>query len=118
MSELARSAAGYILDFFRVRVTAEELRASGVRRVLVAPGLDPEALRLLRRAFPEAEFRSLDPNGGLLPLRRRRFDVACIPMAGGNARGRLMALLSGARHKLLAPSPVVDSLLLPCFLLC
>ena len=104
MNQLARYAAGYVLDFFRARVTAEELRSLGVRKVLVAPGFDPDALALLRRAFPEAEFRSLDPNGGVYPLRRMRFDLACVPMTGGNARGRLMALLSGARHKLLVPS--------------
>lgn len=105
MNALARYAAGYVLDFFRQRVDADDFSGETVHRVLTGPGLDDASLSALRRIFPAAEFRSFGPHTGLWPLRRLRADAVCIAMAGGPLRGRLVALLSGAKHTLLMPSP-------------
>ena len=104
MKALVRYAVGYVLDFFRERVTAEDFAGERVRRVLVSPGLDAASMAVLRRMFPGAEFRSCDRRTNLWRVRMARFAAACIPMAGGDLRGRMIGLLSGARHKLLLPS--------------
>ena len=98
-------AAGYVLDFFRERVTASDFEGERVSRVLVAPGFDQAGMEAVRRLFPAAELHSLDPRSGVWSIRRLRADVACIPMSGGSVRARLVAMASGARHKLLIPSP-------------
>ena len=105
MKALARYAAGYVLDFFRQRVDADDFRGDSVQRLLVGPGLDEASLSALRRLFPAAEFHSFGPRTGLWPLRRLRAHAVCIAMTGGPLRGRLVAMLSGAEHKLLMPSP-------------
>ncbi|MCJ7752222.1 MAG: radical SAM protein [Armatimonadetes bacterium] len=105
MKALARYVAGYVLDFFRQRVDADDFRGDAVQHLLVGPGLDDASLSALRRLFPAAEFHSFGPRTGLWPLRRLRADAVCIAMTGGRLRERLLALLSGARHTLLLPSP-------------
>ncbi len=100
-----RYAVGYVLDFFRERVEADDFRGETIRRALIAPGLDDKSLSALRGMFPEAEFRAIDGGADLWRLRRLHFDVVCLPMAGGRLRQRLLGLLSGARHTLLLPSP-------------
>ena len=105
MTALIHYAAGYILDFFRERVSEDDFGDEEVTRVAVPTHLDEESLHRLRRLFPAAEFRSAGPRTDLWRVRRLRFDVACIPMRGGQIRWRLIAVLSGARHKLLLPAP-------------
>ena len=100
-----RYAAGYVLDFFRERVAGEDFRGESIGRVLLTAPMDGRMLAALGRLFPEAEFRLVGPTTGLWRVRRLRFDVACIGMSGGDTRTRLVSLLSGARHKLLVPSP-------------
>jgi len=103
--------AGYVLDFFRERVTASDfaLGAGFVKpaciRVLIAPGMDEASVAALGRMFTGAEFFEPDETASIWAMRKLRPDVVAIPMSGGNARVRLAALLSGARHKLLIPSP-------------
>ena len=105
MRDLVRYLAGYLLDQFRERVTAEEATAAGPGRVLVTPGFDSTARSAIRRTFPRAELFAFGNRSSLASVRRGRFDVCCIPMSGGGTRERLIGLLSGARHKLLIPSP-------------
>jgi len=105
MSAMLRYLAGYLLDFLRERVTAEDFAGQSTRRVLVGPGLDKNAWALIRAMFPAAELRSYGERTSLWRVRRRRFDVVCIPMAGGSQRARVLGFLSGARHILLVPSP-------------
>ncbi|UCC69452.1 MAG: radical SAM protein, partial [Armatimonadota bacterium] len=105
MRALLRYAAGYVIDFFRERVTAADFAGESVGRVLLTPGLGPEDAEAVRRLFPGAELRSLDGRTNLWRVRRCGFDAACIAMAGGGIRERVAALLSGAPHKLLVPSP-------------
>ncbi len=104
MKALVRYAVGYIFDFFRERVTAEDFAEERARRVLLSPGLDAASVAAVRAMFPGAELRTCDRSTNLWRARRVRFDAACIPMAGGDLRGRMIGLLSGARHKLLLPS--------------
>ena len=105
MKALARYAAGYVLDFFRERVEAQDFRGETIRRALIGPGFDETGLSALRRMFPEAAFRRFGARTDLWRLRRLRFDAVCIAMAGGRLRDRLVGVLSGARHTLLLPSP-------------
>jgi len=105
MRALARYLAGYLLDSFRERVTEEGFREEEITRVLVAPGLEAPALDAVRRMFPQAEIRALDPAAGIWAARRERPQAAVISMSGGPLRPRVACLLSGARHKLLIPSP-------------
>jgi len=100
-----RYLAGYWLDFLRERVTADDFGPEQVRRVLVTPGLDPAGQRAVRRMFPASAVHTFTSRTALGRIRRLRLDVACIGMAGGGLRERMLALLSGARHKLLIPSP-------------
>ncbi len=92
--------AGFVLDFFRERVTAADIAGMGATRVMVAPGFDAASLEAIRRLFPHAEILDMAANAGKL-----KPDVVCIPMTGGDVRSRLVAMLSGAKHKLLIPSP-------------
>jgi radical SAM protein with 4Fe4S-binding SPASM domain len=94
-----------VLDFFRERVSAEDFRNEDIKRVLLATATDDQTLSTLRRLFPQAEFRSAGARTDLWRVRRLRFDVACVSMRGGDARSRLIPLLSGAKHTLLVPSP-------------
>ncbi len=105
MKALIAWAAGYVLDFFRERVSAESFRPGEVRQVLVAPGLDAAGLAAAHRLFPGAQFHTPPPPLRLLTVRRLKCEAAIIPMAGGSVRARVIAMLSGARHKLLVPSP-------------
>ncbi len=105
MKALLRCAAGYVIDFFRERVDAGDFRTASITRALVAPGLDERGVAAVHKLFPEAELRIFGPQTDLFHIRRQRFDLVCIPMAGGSVRERLVGLLSGARHKLLLPSP-------------
>ncbi len=105
MRAMLRYAAGYLLDFLRERVTAADFEHESITRVLIGASLDQSARTCVRRLFPQAEIRSFDGGTQLLHLRRLRGDVACIGMAGGGVRERLLGLLSGARHRLLLPSP-------------
>jgi MoaA/NifB/PqqE/SkfB family radical SAM enzyme len=102
---LVSYAAGYVLDFLRERVTAADLAGERINRVLLAPGFDEAGREAVRRLFPNAELSTFNLGSSLWAVRRLRPDVACIPMAGGATRDRLVAMLSGARHKLLIPSP-------------
>lgn len=104
MSGFARYVAGYILDSFRERVTAEDFAGEVVSRVLVLPGRDTDAAAV-RRLFPQAELVPYEEAAGFFRVRRSRFDAAWIPMTGGGYRARAVGLLSGARHRLLVPSP-------------
>jgi len=97
--------AGYVLDFFRERVAAADFAGERVARVLLAPGFDEATKEAVRRLFPAAELLPLDSAAGIWRARKSRPDVVCIPMTGGNVSARLIAVLSGARHKLLIPSP-------------
>ena len=99
------SAAAYVLNFFRERVSVDDFRTADVHRVLIVPGLDAAGVAVARRLFPDAELVRLTPGMGLWEVRGLKANVACIPMAGGSVRDRLIAMLSGARHKLLLPSP-------------
>lgn len=105
MNALVRCLAGYVLDFFRERVASEDLKDQSVLRVLVTPSLDQGCWDSIRRVYPRADLRVIGPGEGIAHIRRQRFDAACIGMAGGGQRERVIALLSGARHKLLIPSP-------------
>ena len=51
MKVLARYGAGYVLDCFRERVTADDFRGEGITRVLVVPGLGDRAVAAMRRMF-------------------------------------------------------------------
>jgi MoaA/NifB/PqqE/SkfB family radical SAM enzyme len=102
---LARYAAGYVLDFFRERVSAADFAGERIARVLITPGLGDEGAAAMRQMFPGAELRLLDSRSDLWRVRRAGCDVACIGMMGGGLRERAVTLLSGARHKLLVPSP-------------
>jgi MoaA/NifB/PqqE/SkfB family radical SAM enzyme len=104
MRAVIRYAAGYVLDFFRERVTAEDFRRERVERVLLTPGLNAASRVAARAMFPQAELRMLS-RASLARVRSLRFDVAYISMGGGPTGERIVALLSGARHKLLVPSP-------------
>jgi hypothetical protein len=105
MRGLVRYAAGYVLDFFRERVTAEDFRGERIRRVLLTSDLDAAARARVAQMLPSAEMRVIG-RSGLPQVRRSRPEVACIGMAGGaGPRERVLALLSGARHTLLIPSP-------------
>ena len=105
MNALAHYLAGYLLDSFRERVSTDDFKREEVRRVLVAPGLDDRSEAAVRRMFPQAQIVPLESGWGLGAARRQRAQVAAIPMTGGAWRPRLLALLSGAPHKLLIPSP-------------
>jgi len=105
MRGATRYAAGYVLDFFRERVGAGDLEDQHIRRVLIGSSLNERGRAAVRGFFPEAELRSFDGRTELRRIRRLRCDVVCIPMAGGEKRERLLGVLSGARHKLLMPSP-------------
>ncbi|MBN1458654.1 MAG: radical SAM protein [Armatimonadetes bacterium] len=105
MSAMLRYLGGYLLDFLRERVTAEEFAGQPIRRVLVGPGSGKQAWAAIRAMFPQAELRSYGDSTGLWRVRRRRFDVVCISMTGGSLRARVVGFLSGARHILLMPSP-------------
>ena len=105
MRDLVRYAAGYVVDFFRERVTAGDFREERVGRVLVGAGLDEKSWTTVYRRFPEAELRLFHGRIGLWRVRKARPDAVCIPMAGGGLRERAIGLLSGAKHKLLVPSP-------------
>ncbi len=104
MRDLVRYLAGYALDSFRERVTGQDFRDAGVRRLLVVPG-PGGAKEAARRLFPGVEVSELRRPAGLWEIRRGRFDAVLIPMAGGGWRNRILGLLSGARHKVLVPSP-------------
>jgi len=97
--------AGYVLDFLRERVTAADFAGERINRVLLAPGLDEAGREAVRWLFPNAELSTFDLGSSLWAVRRLKPDVVCIPMSGGPTRDRLVAMLSGARHKLLIPSP-------------
>ena len=105
MRTLIRYLAGYVLDFFRERVTADDFRDQPILRVLVTSDLDESCRESVHRLFPRAAFHQIGRGEGILRIRRQRFDAACIGMTGGGQRERVIALLSGARHKLLIPSP-------------
>jgi hypothetical protein len=105
MKSLFRYLAGYVLDFFRERVTAEDFRGEQVRRVLLTSGFEPRGQQTVRRMFPQAALYAFPRPPGLRRIRSARFDASCIAMAGGGAWERLAAVLSGSRHKLLIPSP-------------
>jgi MoaA/NifB/PqqE/SkfB family radical SAM enzyme len=105
VKSLVRYAVGYVLDFLRERVTAEDFREEEIRRVLVGTGLSAAGLARVRQMFPHAELRTFHRNVSLLRVRAYGAQAAFIPMAGGGIRGRAVCLLSGARHKLLVPSP-------------
>ncbi len=105
MRGLAGCAVGYVVDFFRERVAAADFASERIGRVLVTPDFDEEDLAAVRRLFPDAEVRRLDRRTDLWRARKLRFDVACVAMKGGAVRERLAALASGARHRLLVPSP-------------
>lgn len=105
MKGLVRLAAGYILDFFRERVTADDFQGERVARVCVGRGVGERGLRAVQTVFPQAELRAFDGGTTLWQMRRLRCDAACVSMAGGGIRERLLGFLSGARHKLLIPSP-------------
>ncbi len=98
-------AAGYVLDFFRERVSAESFRPDEVRQVFITPGLDPRSQEIARKFFPDARFHAPTSPLSLLAARRLKCDAVFIPMAGGSVRDRLVAMFSGARHRLLLPSP-------------
>jgi MoaA/NifB/PqqE/SkfB family radical SAM enzyme len=98
-------AAGYVLDFFRERVTGADFEGEHIGRVIRAPGFDEAGEEAIRRLFPRAELRTFDRQTSLWALRTLRPDVICIPMAGGDVKSRLVAMLAGARHELLIPSP-------------
>jgi MoaA/NifB/PqqE/SkfB family radical SAM enzyme len=100
-----RHLTRYVLDFFRERVTTESFRDESISRVLIVPGLGEAATMAVRQLFPGAELRLLHARSNLWRIRSLRFDVVCVPMAGGPMQPRLVGLLSGARHKLLLPSP-------------
>jgi hypothetical protein len=101
---MLRYMAGYVLDFFRERVTADDFGGQPILRVLLTPGLDESCQEAIRHTFASASFHLIDPRAGLIGIRRQRFDAACIAMAGGPLRARGIGLFSGARHKLLVPS--------------
>ncbi len=105
MRALARYLVGYLLDSFRERVSAADFAGEQVRRVLVAAGLDDRSEAAVRRMFPQAQITRLESGWGILAARRQRAQVAAVPMTGGAWGPRLVALLSGAHHKLLLPSP-------------
>jgi len=105
MKTVLRYFASYVLDFFRERVTGEDFCSERAIRVLVAPGTDARTWSTARKIFPEAELFGLNNASSLFRVRAARFDAACICMAGGGLKERLVALVSGARHKLLIPSP-------------
>jgi len=94
--------SGYVLDFFRARVTSEDFAEAAVRRVVIC-GEGMEAVA--RRVFPEAEVLEIAAFATLRALRQARVDAAVIEMRGGERGPRRRALLSGARHLLLVPSP-------------
>jgi len=99
-----RWIAGYVLDFFRERVTAEDLGGETIARVLIPSRLKNDILAAVRSAFPKAEFRTYGPRVDLWRVRSLKCDVAIVSMAGGALRERFIGLLSGARHRLLVPS--------------
>ena len=105
MTGPVRLAAGYVLDFFRERVTAEDFAGERIAHVLVARGLGEAGLAAVRAVFPDAEMYAFDRQTDLWRMRRMRCDAACMGMAGGDIRERVLGLLSGARHVLLIPSP-------------
>jgi MoaA/NifB/PqqE/SkfB family radical SAM enzyme len=104
MRALARYLVGYLLEACRERVTVSDFQGEEIARVLVAPGLDERGRAAVARMFPRATVTALGA-AGLWEVRRQRFHVAVIPMAGGPWGPRVLGLLSGARHKLLVPSP-------------
>jgi hypothetical protein len=104
MSSVLRHLSGYVFDFFRERVTADDFQTEPVLRVLVTSDLDEDSRARVRAMFPRAALNSPEPGESIWQVRRQRFDVACVGMSGGNQRERAVALLSGARHKLLIPS--------------
>jgi radical SAM protein with 4Fe4S-binding SPASM domain len=105
MRKLFQYLAGYLLDFFRERVAAADFQPLDIRRVLVGPRLNKEAWVAIRAMFPRAELRTYGNRTCLWRVRRRQFDVACISMAGGRLRERLLGFMSRARHILLIPAP-------------
>ncbi len=105
MRALLRYLARYFADAFVERVEARAFADEEVSRVLLAPGLGAAGEEAIRRMFPRAELVRLDRAGGLRAARAARPQAAVVPMTGGPLRPRLAALLSGARHKLLMPSP-------------
>jgi hypothetical protein len=86
-------------------VAADDFRGQPILRVLVTSDLSEESRASIRDVFPRAALHALGPGEGLWHVRRQRFDAACVGMTGGGQRERVVALLSGARHKLLIPSP-------------
>jgi DNA-binding transcriptional LysR family regulator len=105
MTTLARYAAGYVLDFFRERVTRSDLASWGLKRVMLAPGFTDEETAALRALLPQVSMDTLQSEMSLRGIRRERLDAVLIPMSGGGIRERARALFSGARHRLLVPSP-------------
>lgn len=105
MRTLLRHAGGYVLDSLRERVTADDFLGERAARVVFSAHPGAEGVAAIRRLLPSAEMRVLAPGTDLVGLRALRPDVVCLPMTGGGMRGRLLCLLSGARHVLLLPSP-------------
>jgi hypothetical protein len=105
VNALLRYLSGYVLGFFRERVAADDFRDQPILRVLVTSDLDDMSRSSVRDIFPRAALHVLRPGEGLWHVRRQRFDAACVGMTGGGQKERIVALLSGARHKLLIPSP-------------
>jgi hypothetical protein len=102
MRGLGRYLTSYVLDFFRERMSREEVSALRVVRVLAC---GEGMVAFAQSAFPEAEVVESAQLRGLGARRRAHFDAACIAMTGGEAGERRRALLSGATHVLLVPSP-------------
>jgi hypothetical protein len=105
VNALLRHLSAYVFDFFRERVAADDFRDQPMLRVLVTSNLDEESLSSIRDIFPRAALHAMRPGEGLWRIRSQRFDAACVGMTGGGQKERVVALLSGARHKLLIPSP-------------
>ena len=89
---MMRYLSGYILDFFRERVTPEDFAGERVGRVRAVGGAEWLAA-VARRMFPGAEVGA------------GQAEAVAIEMAGGPAGERVRALLGRGRHKLLVPSP-------------
>ncbi|MFB3882107.1 MAG: radical SAM/SPASM domain-containing protein [Armatimonadota bacterium] len=53
---------GYVLDFFRERVTAADFGGEPIERVVVASGMDNESLAVVRGMFAGAEVRVVGPH--------------------------------------------------------
>ena len=101
LAELIRTAGNVLLTPVEL---ADIPGAGSWRRALVAGAKEqPSAARaaeVLRSVAPGVELEAARAGArwlGLWRVRRRRYDVACLLLAGaGGARGKLLAVLSGA----------------------